>query len=374
MTKNKCFVCETNLTEENSSDEHILINALGGHIHSKKLLCKKCNSVFGTTSDEELAKEMRFFASYLDVPRQRGDNQTVRTLDERYDMMPGGIPILRSPVVKKTKLKKGFVFEVEARDESELKWIVEKLAQKYPDIDVEKIIQSKEEKIDATKSLKITAEFHAKKIFPSIIKSAVEYFLLCGGKDYYIKHLVPYIKGEANSCDCCMFFYPQSPFYDTVIGNMYHVLYVKGNAAEHLLYGYVSYFGVIQCVVLLSDCYVGKDIEEGYTYEVMTSELSKTFPQYSLSKEQIEEILQTPYDINCYRIQDRVRYYIMNADLIKLQRSIMPELQEFCNEQRLKEQNGEIDLHEAGSAIAAKYIKLISPWLLKYMNRRQEQV
>ena len=53
MNVNKCFVCGTVLTEENSSDEHILLNALGGHIHSKKLLCKRCNSVLGTTSDEE---------------------------------------------------------------------------------------------------------------------------------------------------------------------------------------------------------------------------------------------------------------------------------------------------------------------------------
>ena len=81
----KCFMCGDELTEENSSDEHILLNALGGHIHSKKLICKNCNSALGSTSDDELAKELNFFASFLDVPRQRGKNQIIKTLDEKYD-------------------------------------------------------------------------------------------------------------------------------------------------------------------------------------------------------------------------------------------------------------------------------------------------
>ena len=41
---------------------------------------------------------------------------------------------MRSPLVKKTELEKGFVFEAEVRDESELKRIVENLAKKYPGI------------------------------------------------------------------------------------------------------------------------------------------------------------------------------------------------------------------------------------------------
>ena len=94
----KCFMCGDELTEENSSDEHILLNALGGHIHSKKLICKNCNSALGSTSDDELAKELNFFASFLDVPRQRGKNQIIKTLDEKYDLMPGGVPVLRQPI------------------------------------------------------------------------------------------------------------------------------------------------------------------------------------------------------------------------------------------------------------------------------------
>ena len=160
LISDQCFICGADLSEENSSDEHILLNALGGHIHSNKLICKACNSAFGRTSDEELAKEMRFFASYLDVPRQRGKNQKVRTLDEKYDMMPGGIPVLRNPIVKKTEYNKGFAIEAEVRDELELRRILRELAKKYPGIDVQQALLSKVEKNDTIDYLQVSAEFH----------------------------------------------------------------------------------------------------------------------------------------------------------------------------------------------------------------------
>ena len=87
-----CFVCGSKLDKANSSDEHILLNALGGHLHSPSFLCKKCNSLLGSKFDDELARELNYAASYLDVHRQRGKNQIIRTTDSEYDLLPGGKP------------------------------------------------------------------------------------------------------------------------------------------------------------------------------------------------------------------------------------------------------------------------------------------
>ena len=35
-----CFICNETLTEINASDEHIILNSLGGHLHSK-IYCAK---------------------------------------------------------------------------------------------------------------------------------------------------------------------------------------------------------------------------------------------------------------------------------------------------------------------------------------------
>ena len=50
-----CLICNETLTEANASDEHIILNSLGGHLHSKDLLCKKCNNKFGKEADAALA-------------------------------------------------------------------------------------------------------------------------------------------------------------------------------------------------------------------------------------------------------------------------------------------------------------------------------
>ena len=51
----KCYVCGVELTEDNKTEEHI-INAIGGVLKSKNLICKQCNSDFGDEIDSFLAK------------------------------------------------------------------------------------------------------------------------------------------------------------------------------------------------------------------------------------------------------------------------------------------------------------------------------
>ena len=58
-----CLICNETLTEANASDEHIILNSLGGHLHSKDLLCKKCNNKFGKEADAE----QRILYGYVDL-------------------------------------------------------------------------------------------------------------------------------------------------------------------------------------------------------------------------------------------------------------------------------------------------------------------
>lgn len=365
----KCFMCGDELTEENSSDEHILLNALGGHIHSKKLICKNCNSALGSTSDDELAKELNFFASFLDVPRQRGKNQIIKTLDEKYDLMPGGVPVLRQPIVKKTKNENGFRFEAQVKDESDLEWILKGIAKKHPGIDVRKAFQSKQVKNERMNQITIPAFFSAHAIFPSIIKSAVEYYLLCGGNMCYVQHLMQAIKGEENSFDYCMYCYPREELFREYIGSIYHILYVKGNATEHLLYGYVSYFGVLQCIVLLNDNYDGPDLEQGYNYEVLTRQAGVIKPQYILTRKQVDEIMRTSFADNLPRLEMGIGKFLRNADYIQTREKSMPVFNAFYDEQRERLRKGEINTVQMKNACVKKYSDLIMPWLAKYIPK-----
>lgn len=75
-----CYVCDVELIKENETEEHIILNAIGGKLKSKKLICKVCNSNFGGRIDDSLAKQLNPIANLLNIKRERGkpQNETVK--------------------------------------------------------------------------------------------------------------------------------------------------------------------------------------------------------------------------------------------------------------------------------------------------------
>ena len=305
---NECFVCGTELNATNSSDEHILLNALGGHLHSPTLLCKRCNSVFGCEFDGELARELNFAASYLNVPRQRGKNQTIYTNKcEEYNLLPGGKPVLKKPIVKTSSQEIKDIIEITARNENEARRIIKELSRKNPRVDVDSALkQMKTKKEYIGKSIAINISFHAKKIYPSIIKSAVEYYLFCGGDRQKVSHILTFIEGKGDVGECCKYYYPVEPLFDISDDEIMHLLYIIGSSKDRLLYGFVSYFGIVQCIILLSDNYDGPDMEYGYGYNVITRDEKAIKPRYYLSKDSILKIVHEEY----FKLTVPMRAYI----------------------------------------------------------------
>ena len=72
---NFCFLCDDELNNSNSSDEHIIPNCIGGKLHSP-ILHTSCNSNSGGDIDGKAFKELEFFTNFLNPPR-RGKNQDV---------------------------------------------------------------------------------------------------------------------------------------------------------------------------------------------------------------------------------------------------------------------------------------------------------
>lgn len=68
-----CYLCGKELTDENKSDEHIILNAIGGHLHSYTLLCMECNSKLGEQADAKLAEDLSFFSDMLEIKKNRSN-------------------------------------------------------------------------------------------------------------------------------------------------------------------------------------------------------------------------------------------------------------------------------------------------------------
>lgn len=68
-----CYLCGKELTDENKPDEHIILNAIGGHLHSYTLLCMECNSKLGEQADAKLAEDLSFFSDMLEIKKNRSN-------------------------------------------------------------------------------------------------------------------------------------------------------------------------------------------------------------------------------------------------------------------------------------------------------------
>lgn len=77
-----CYICDEELTDTNNSDEHIILNAIGGHLHSNKLLCKKCNNTLGDSADAKLAEDLSFYTDMLKVKKVRKNPHKQIMLDD----------------------------------------------------------------------------------------------------------------------------------------------------------------------------------------------------------------------------------------------------------------------------------------------------
>ena len=66
-----CVLCGVQLDELNRSEEHIIHNAIGGHLKSDRIYCKMCNEQFGSNQDKAFTKIFSPFVDGLNIHKDR---------------------------------------------------------------------------------------------------------------------------------------------------------------------------------------------------------------------------------------------------------------------------------------------------------------
>ena len=77
-----CYICGDEITDKNCTDEHIILNAIGGHLHSYTIICKDCNTRMGVTADAKLAEDLSFYTDFLGVKKNRQNEHDQIMKDE----------------------------------------------------------------------------------------------------------------------------------------------------------------------------------------------------------------------------------------------------------------------------------------------------
>jgi len=142
---NKCYLCNKEITEQNTTIEHIILNFMSGRLKSSNLICKDCNSKFGDSFDAKLSKQFDFFANILDIKRERGKVQDVvmtrESTGEKYKVTPDGKSIINKPTIERKKIENGEKIYIQARNIDELKNILEGFKKKNQAINTDECLK-----------------------------------------------------------------------------------------------------------------------------------------------------------------------------------------------------------------------------------------
>ena len=295
-----CYLCDEPLTEDTRSKEHIMLNSIGGRLKSKELLCKACNSKFGHDADSELARQLVFLSSYLQVKRDSGEIPIIKgakTKDgKEYNILKGSKPALSKPTFDK-KVENGETkYSITARNEKELISILKGLRRKHPELDLElakQKIQFRDEYLDEHLSHSVT--IGGDLAFKSIVKTAVNYYIHSQKETEQVKHLFPYLKGEVD-LKIGKHFYPTKPIYMKESNEVAHLIHLYGNKHSKQLYCFVELFSTYSFLVHLSDKYDGKNISTTYCYDIVQNKELNKQVTLKLKAEEISEIYKMTKD------------------------------------------------------------------------------
>jgi hypothetical protein len=273
--KYNCFICGKPIKSDNFSVEHIILNGIGGKLRSKNLICKQCNNELGSNSDVALSESLSFYTDMLQVKKDRDNDHNQVMIDENgHEIIvedAGNKLKLRRPYFNKEVLGGEKRYHIVVKNKEELR--------KYLAGQVRAGEITQEQMDEVMSKAKMTKQRPRLNIqtcvleeaFPSIIKSAVDYYIECFHRTEDIKHLIPYLKGEKDCKEVLnLIVFDQLPYTDNP-NEITHMIHLEGTAKTGVLYALMEYYSIYTYVVFLKENYSGPYINVTYCYDVINN-------------------------------------------------------------------------------------------------------
>ena len=362
----KCYVCGVELTEDNKTEEHIIINAIGGVLKSKNLICKQCNSDFGDEIDSFLAKQLQPFSVLMNVKRDRGVTPPIEAVrpsnNEKILIYPGGKPGSLKPKVDfyDENGKKGF--HVVARNTKEMHRIYKGIKKKYPTATITNTGEFVED-IDE----KVTIEYDlGGDALLSVCKTAIGYYLYVGREQEYIQSFIDRFKKQDvfNLCNYC---YLDKKVIVKSEEGIFHSIAIVGDPKQKLLYAYVEFFDYYHVVILLNDDYIGKKFQNVYCYNLIKNSECEAYINVLITKEMIFDILSkevTDYGQQLVReLQSTVRQIEIKNSTDKVWYEVFSEYQDQYPEG--------IPVQIFAKIFAEKMLREFTPYLKRPIHKKE---
>lgn len=266
--KQRCFFCGIEKELSSFDNEHIIPNAIGGRLKSKKIVCKTCNNFFGHKLETALSSQFSSITSILNIKRQRKRNPTIELKthpkNDAYLIMPGGIAN-RKVKIRKVGEKR-YIFHFRTNEEYEN--LKQKAGKGKELVSEEKISEGKIGEIHSFETLKFLFTTGDGTSYRAIAKIAVCFYLHYDGNPELIQHVSGYIAGTYAG-NIVFPFHPD--FYISDIPsevNLQHTIVIQGSIEMKRLWAYVELFGSFSYAVILNSNYKGPEYFRSYAINV----------------------------------------------------------------------------------------------------------
>ncbi|MGY3872587.1 HNH endonuclease [Aeromonas dhakensis] len=366
-----CYICNTELAGRNVTEEHIILNACGGRLTSKDLICVKCNSTLGERYDATLASQLLFLSNSFNVKRHRKTVPNIVATDIKtgiaYNIRPGGYPELKVPRIKIENSDKEVTINVNAKDKKQLEQVLSGLQRKYPQIDTAMLESKiKKESVYLNDSLRISSSVGGDDTFRAVCKAAINFYIHSGGERLFIQHLLGYIIGN-DEVDC-VFNYPS----DMVMGlltehEIAHLIHLRGCPQTRLLYCYIEYFSAHCFLTILNDDYTGAALNKTYSHNVVTDlEESKDIPLL-IDRDEIPASCELD-DATVCKIRERLIRANSISSILQNKKHFDDLINSATNEFFRMYPEGAILTEEIRDSLVTSIMKRLIPYYLRHLQ------
>jgi HNH endonuclease len=289
-----CVICGTAITEANDSNEHLVLNAIGGRKILNGVLCADCNNRAGDKWDDVLAAQLNPLSLLFRIKRHRGDvpSQTFPTSGgERLTVHADGGLSPEKPTYVKTPLPgAGVQIQIIARSVKEARKMVEGVARKYPQLDVEVALQAAENISRYVEDpLKFSLSYGGPEGGRSVVKSTVCLAASLGVPATSCQNAHAYLT-DTEAEACFGFYYDRDLVVNRPQGVPFHCVAVSNRGTDGQLLGYVEFFGVQRMVIRLADHYDGPDVHSSYCIDPILGQELQLNVDLALSRSDVRAI------------------------------------------------------------------------------------
>lgn len=273
----KCYLCDIELNENNKSIEHIIPQSIGGKLKSKDILCKDCNSKFGSNIDKKFVDNFEFISVIVNPKTDRHTKGLgLKAQIENSEVLLHKNNTISSqfkPKITREDGKKYCKFEAifsknNFKDENKFIKKVEKFLKNNGVDNCKDWIKNNIQVTDIERPLTISQhKIDIKEIIFGYLKVAIGYCFFKKFDCFIDKNILQEFKNfnfdfiEKNTA-----LLPQDIFKD---GRICHRIFMIGDKKFKKLFCIVGIYDFLHFVFILNNNYNGEDFIERYCYDLL---------------------------------------------------------------------------------------------------------